>query len=386
MKRKKNTSGDSFDSLISMMFRKLWKRAVTFVCILLTLTACSNTTESKPITAKDIKFTPISKLDNYSLDGSESSSKFGLSENKFYLETLYEDHTEIMKSKEVFSYDLETDELTSLHKNNKELRFRDYLVYKDHTYYAYLEKNKGLKEPYKIYVIDECNGKQEVIAEGFTWRAFSTPRFEIIDDTLYFLIESLSPDSKENYGDGKLTFKLISYKDHQKNVIEEGSTNIKNYEYTDADGESLASTFLYNNGFGELLCTYRDKGKSILLHYVDGKWEKKELDEIIYLNDFHKDQVFYSTETNIGIYNTKTQKNLTLKENHFVLASSGISDKGFIYFAEYENGDRSLNLLQTNEDSYTLEKVAAPEGVVAIYMNNEEGIALGADHIYKVEY
>ena len=364
----------------------LAKRIISLASVLFLVTACTNTTESKPLSVNDIKFTPIAKLDEHSLDGTVPSSMFDIRENKFYFETVFEDQTEIMKSDEILTYDLETDNITSLHKNKKDIRFRDYLVHNDHTYYTYLEKNKGLKQPYKIHVIDEYDDKQKELAEGYTWNAFSTPRFEIMDDTLYFLIESLSPDNKEDYGDGKLTFRLMSYKDNQIKVLEEGSTDIKDYTYDGVNGKFLASTFLYNNGYGELLCAYRDNGKSVILHYANGKWEKKKLDDIIYLNDFHKNQIFYSTETSVGIYNTETQKNLTLKENHFVLASNGITDNGFLYFAEYENGDRPLNLLQTKEDGYTLEKVNAPESIVAIFLNNEEGIALGADHIYKVEF
>lgn len=367
------------------IFGKLMKKILLCIISFITLTGCSKVNTPSFIKMEDIHFQPLIKLNDFCLNSkSKEASMFDIKGDNFYFETIYIENTEILKTDEIFSYNLKDDILSSIKKNKKDIRYRSYITHKNHSYYVYLEKNKQLKEPYKISVIDEYKGSKYTIAEGYTWHPLETPDLKIVNDSLYFLMESLSPDDSNYFGDGKLTFKLISYKNKEAKTLIEGDTIIKDYSYKENSGQFLPGTTILDNGDGNMLWTYRDNGTSVISYYSNGQWTEKKLDEVIYLNAYRKNWIFYSTENHLCLYNTKTDKVITLKENHQVISASGFLDNAFIYFSDDMNGNRPIYVLQANNDSYKLDLLNTPENIVAFFMNDNCGIALGDNHLYKI--
>lgn len=288
------------------------------------------------------------------------------------------DGADILRTKKLFSYDFDKNEISLIKEIKGEVRVYDYICIKNCLYYSTVERTGySYDEPYswKVWKEDRNtrDGKRVLLEEGKTFDDLKTPVFGRKGDSVYYLSETL--EDKNQYTcsytkiqNGKLE-KVFSYTGKMKDYYLAEDT----WYFTDNELSRTGDKYSF---------VLHQKGNSTLFYYEREELLQENFEKMISFQYDLGDVVLlkFAGDDYISLFDKKTKKIKETTDRQTYYCGAYVSKNAIMAYAK---NSTDATLLWSEKGELKSMKIEKPKNtLVRFYFVEENKILMGNGNDY----
>lgn len=285
------------------------------------------------------------------------------------------DGPDILRTKKLFSYDFDKNEISLIKEIEGEVRVYDYIYINDCLYYSTVESTGNYTEPYswKVWM-----GEGVLLEEGKTFDDLKTPVFGRKGDSIYYLSETIEVENQYTCSytkiqNGKLE-KVFSHTGRMKDYYLADDT----WYFTDNELSRTGDKYSF---------VLHQKGNSTLFYYEKEELLQESFEKTISFQYDLGDVILikFAGEEYISLFDKKTKEIRETKDRQTYYCGAYVSKNAIMAYRK--DGNKDAILLWNENGELKSMKIEHPKNdmIVHFYFIEENKILMGnGDDYYEV--